>query len=560
MRKNYFAILCLAAAAMVGCSKSSESSVSTDSKTLLSIDAMIQTRATELSFESGDKIGVSIEMDADGSSYVSNYGVTYDGSSFASDLAWYSDASATSTLYAYYPYASSIPATFTVATDQTASGAYTASDLMGAIKTGAAPATSTTMTFSHLLSRVVVSVDNQSGLAISSISIGGTIPTASFDMESMSVEVSSTVAATEISIPLWDDATYKAIIVPQTVAPTFTVKFTDGSEVSIAKSSVTFAAGAQYTAELLLTAEPDIEVDLSGDIEDWVDGGTIPDSDSDDSANTSSITYQGQTYATVTLSNGAVWMAEPLCYVPTGLTPSDDAATDSHIWYPYDIDYDQYAADQAAAGSTVTAAPGIDYVKVYTDDESIKAKGYLYDMYAALGGVEVTVDNYTSFEGAQGICPDGWHIPTRADYLALVGYSNKAADEDAALVDTSALIYDTTYNGGTVAGFNEIGLNFIHSGYRMYLGYTSSTTPYYARTMLCSTNTTDESLYGKLALSYYMTSTAYNTSYSSDVLSNIQFFGLMSTFTASAYPEGRLMLAYVSVGSGQHLRCVKDAE
>ena len=59
---------------------------------------------------------------------------------------------------------------------------------------------------------------------------------------------------------------------------------------------------------------------------------------------------------------------------------------------------------------------------------------------------------------------------------------------------------------------------------------------------------------------YYMTSTAYKPIYSTSTgdLTNIQFFGLMSTFSMAKYPEGRLSLSYISVLSGQTVRCVKN--
>ena len=41
-------------------------------------------------------------------------------------------------------------------------------------------------------------------------------------------------------------------------------------------------------------------------------------------------------------------------------------------------------------------------------------------------------------------------------------------------------------------------------------------------------------------------------------MTNIQFFGLMSTFSKAKYPEGRLSLSYISVLSGQTVRCVKN--
>ena len=56
-----------------------------------------------------------------------------------------------------------------------------------------------------------------------------------------------------------------------------------------------------------------------------------------------------------------------------------------------------------------------------------------------------------------------------------------------------------------------------------------------------------------------MTLTAYQPAYNaSNVLTNIQFFGLMSTFTSAKSPEGRLSLSYISMKSGQQLRCVRD--
>ena len=42
------------------------------------------------------------------------------------------------------------------------------------------------------------------------------------------------------------------------------------------------------------------------------------------------------------------------------------------------------------------------------------------------GGKEVTEENCYEFEGAQGICPEGWHIPTRPEFVGLCGLSNKA--------------------------------------------------------------------------------------------------------------------------------------
>ena len=51
------------------------------------------------------------------------------------------------------------------------------------------------------------------------------------------------------------------------------------------------------------------------------------------------LTYGGVTYKTVTLSNGQTWMAEPLRYVPDGMTVSSDPADDNaHIIAFFQVD------------------------------------------------------------------------------------------------------------------------------------------------------------------------------------------------------------------------------
>ena len=92
----------------------------------------------------------------------------------------------------------------------------------------------------------------------------------------------------------------------------------------------------------------------------------------------------------------------------------------------------------------------------------------------------------------------------------------------------------------------------------MSTGY--SAVPKYQATAITSSNSTVTEWLGKPSMSYYMTSTAYKPIYSTSTgdLTNIQFFGLMSTFSKAKYPEGRLSLSYISVLSGQTVRCVKN--
>ncbi|TGY31650.1 MULTISPECIES: FISUMP domain-containing protein [Bacteroides] len=259
--------------------------------------------------------------------------------------------------------------------------------------------------------------------------------------------------------------------------------------------------------------------------------------------------YYGETYKTIKLANGTTWMAEPLRYVPEGYTPSSDPTADAHIWYPYQL---TGITDKATAGGA----------EALTDEASIKKLGYLYDLYAALGGKEVTEENCYEFEGAQGICPEGWHIPTRLEFVGLCGLSNKAVGETGNMTKNDALFYDEAYSGGNMNKYNAAGWNYVLSGVRMQS--TFAATPTYQLTTFYSGNTTSETLEkykGQPALTYIMSSTCYAPLYLDKTdptkLTNIQFFAQMTTFTKS-YPEGRINVPYISIKSGQQLRCVKD--
>ena len=156
------------------------------------------------------------------------------------------------------------------------------------------------------------------------------------------------------------------------------------------------------------------------------------------------LVYAGEVYRAVKMGDGKWWMAENLRYIPAGMTPSDDlGAVTAGIWYP--IVVDELTPDKAT-------------VKFSHDAADIKANGYLYNTETALGlkTGDLTADNCKNYEGVQGICPEGWHIPTRADIIALVGKTNDKND-----TNPNAPYYDPDLNGGngSVALLNAAGFN-----------------------------------------------------------------------------------------------------
>lgn len=527
-----------AAALLVSCQQE-ENETTTPSDSRITISPVI-TRATEVNFETGDKIGVTIIQNGD-FVYAENKLMTFNDGVFAGDLLWYPEGNDKSQIVAYYPYREgNTPTSFSVEADQTTG--YGASDLMAASNKDVLPTVNTiTMNFKHLLTKLVINVTKEVEANITSIALKGSIPTATLDLAALTVTADANVAATNITAQVVEtNKTYRALIVPQTVALTLEVATSDGKTLSQKLTSTILAQGGQYSVNIRVLPD-DIEVKLIGDIENWTDEGEIGADNEipfEEHLNENYFLYDNVKYNTVTLANGTTWMAEPLIYLPKGYTPSTDPTADSHVWYPYEIKAD---------GATVAT----------TEESAIKELGYLYDFQVALGGKEITESNLNSFEGAQGICPKGWHIPTRLEYFNLVGKTTNDVDGKVPADGDKALFYDAVYDGAKISSLNNAGFNYQFSGVRMATSLTGAGS--YQKTAIAEDANIQTAWHGKPAMNYLMTSTAFKPVYNSTsgLLTNIQFFGLMSTINAK-YSEGRLSLSYVSIKAGMQLRCVRD--
>jgi uncharacterized protein (TIGR02145 family) len=121
-------------------------------------------------------------------------------------------------------------------------------------------------------------------------------------------------------------------------------------------------------------------------------------------------------YAVKWLKDGRLWMNENLRYLPSGKTPSSDPSEESGIWYPN--------ARTAAAK---------------TEADSVVKYGYLYNAATIFGVEAITEENYKTFEKAQGICPEGWHIPTEAEIKTLLDlYWDAEVQKGAPIADMKA--------------------------------------------------------------------------------------------------------------------------
>ncbi len=390
------------------------------------------TRVTDTDFETGDKIGVTITMEDDKSAFLSNKEFSFDGANFtAPGTLWYDDANLASTLFAYYPYQAGAthPTEFSVQTDQSGDN-YKASDLLIGFKTGVKPEKKVDLTFKHKMTRVIIRVTNGSGSDITEIRIGGAIGTGTIDAATGAFTAKSGAATVNVkACEQTKNQLYYALLVPQKgVKLKTTVKTADGKTRPCTLETTDLVSGTNR--ELKMNVQPaDLQVELGGKIDNWNDGADLEIESGGQAVEptTPTIAWGGVNYKTVKLKDGRTWMAENLRYVPTGKTPSSDPVEDAGIWYP----------------QTVVEKDGAYSAEVSTDADYIAKVGYYYDFCTAAGITELTAENSTTFEGVQGICPDGWHIPTNAELTALIT-AYKSADGKTYWADLDKDGFNTT--------------------------------------------------------------------------------------------------------------------
>ena len=236
------------------------------------------TRVTETNFENGDAIGLAVIRTT--GAYAANAQLTYDGTAFSGDLMWYDEGTEASTLKAYYPYNSTegLPTRFTVQSDQSKGTA--SSDFISAVKENVLPsANAVSMVFKHQLSRLVVTIKNNSGAAIESVQFKEIIPVALIGSD-LTAKVDENAKWQTITAFGKDDK-YYAIVPGQTVAAIVTVT-AGGKELTQQLAEATLEPGKQYTVSVIVNKD-EIKVVLAGEIENWNDGGEITGDEGDTS-------------------------------------------------------------------------------------------------------------------------------------------------------------------------------------------------------------------------------------------------------------------------------------
>lgn len=144
-------------------------------------------------------------------------------------------------------------------------------------------------------------------------------------------------------------------------------------------------------------------------------------------------------YAYVQIGN-QIWMAEDLKYLPMVHSPDSGSRTKA-FYYVYDY-----------FGNSVTEAKALDNYKAY---------GVLYNWTAAM---DSTLPSQVG--SVQGVCPDGWHLPSDAEWTELTDFlgGRPLAGGKLKAADT------TNWRSPNVNATNESGFTALPAGNRTNQG------------------------------------------------------------------------------------------
>ena len=490
----------------------------------------VLTKVTSTSFETGDAIGVSIVRDAQ-YAYADNQKLTYNGSEFTGDLKWFTEEGS-AFISAYHPYSSTALTAFAVQADQTAG--LSSSDFITGFKNDVKPSEqAVVIPFKHKLSHVVVNLVNNSDGIITGFSLANVKLKAALDAGWEPSEDESAPKST-VKAHKVNDSKYDLILPPQKATMTAVVTLQDGKELSQVQDEVTLESGKEYSLTVIVEPEA-IHVVLSGDVQDWEEGGEIaPSSILVEKLDEGYILYHEDKYTVAKMKDGKWWMTQNMRYVPDGFEVSNSLTeVTAGVFYPVVIKADNSGAEFSR------------------DITVIKAHGYLYQAEVALGlqvGDLTSAEAAQALEGAKGLCPKGWHVPTKADIAALVG---KGVD---ITTDPSAPYYDGA--NGSIVMLNEDGFNMDAFGAISILDNTKTAGTF----MGWAKGYPDKISSGMFCGSTYASVTYNDKEDPESGVKNLQFYGFMPMTNKATEAEYTCNGTKVSYRIAAPLRCVRDSE
>ena len=278
--KKLFILMLAASMAAMSCDKDQSPVEQTEDRLPIQLSLSLQTKVTDATFESGDKIGVYVTYNGaldPYNNYVDNEGYTLEGSRWVPDKQIYwADKTTTADFYCYYPYGTPVDATaynFTVKSDQSARANYVASDFLWGRTLGAAPGTSSVaIRTSHIMSNILVYLQPGDGFTAQEFAAADKVVRIGNVRNNSVVNLASggVTATGDVSVitPYWTGECYRAIVVPQSVAA-------DSSLIILTIDGVNYTLAREFTFEprtqhkLIVTVNKSTS-GLSVSIESWL--------------------------------------------------------------------------------------------------------------------------------------------------------------------------------------------------------------------------------------------------------------------------------------------------
>ncbi len=249
--------------------------------------SLVDSRATDYGFETGDCIGLYVVNYSgstpgtlsDAGNHVDNMRFRYNGSWIPDTPIYWADNKTHADFYLYHPYTNiqSVNAQpFAVKSDQSTEAAYKSSDLMIGKTTNVAPSEDATVVrVNHVMSRIMITLEAGNGFTAESLAA------ASVSVRINGVKCNSTVnlstgVATPVGEPstvnpLFVDDSYKALIVPQKVEKGNLISVTvDGREYNLQKEFTFVAAKSHKFTVILSKTSNGVNVTINP----WGDDGT----------------------------------------------------------------------------------------------------------------------------------------------------------------------------------------------------------------------------------------------------------------------------------------------
>ena len=203
--------------------------------------------------------------------------------------------------------------------------------------------------------------------------------------------------------------------------------FGDGGTSSVQNPTHEYTTAGTYTVSLTVSNAYGTDTEVKTDYIEVLPGGcpsTVTDTD-------------GNTYSTILIGDQC-WMQENLKVTHY---PNGDVI-------PYITDNDEWVA---------LADNNTDDAYCYYDNNLSSEFGALYSYAAAIA------DNWThDNNNGQGICPDGWHLPTDAEWTVLIEYLGGSGVAGGKMKESGFAHWNSPNTGAT----NESGLTALPGGSR----------------------------------------------------------------------------------------------